>query len=470
MNAFRPSGLLRLAAVAATYSSRRFFWGVAAGAVLYVLFAIVLASKASLDISLLSGQAVIGLPAMLTGFLVASQAKWQFVNPRATTVPGYAAPHLAALLILALFGLAGLEMSAAARSGLNVLGAGACAIGIGACFTWAMHTTRMAPNLLGLVIFFSLMSELGRNFWLHPEHAAEGRYAHLGIFTTGWASIVVWLMRLTRLNEESEDYNIPVQAQSGSATRMERSQASRHMALQLSRSGLTRVAADWWHDRLIGYRPRTAGGVERLFRYGFTAAPIELNMLMFGAMMLVIFFVSGEVAHGNNQPLLAPLMMFSIWPGSIPGQMLTMRRARLAQELLLPLSRRQLIDGVGWALLRMTTLSWLFIAAGSLALSVALGAELPSNDRLAGYLIISLAVQPYLLGATTYIASYSSAAVRLTLWIVVLMPGMLAGMAGIGILHTVGLRVLMPYAALLMAVGVVAMGYSRRKWLNLELA
>jgi hypothetical protein len=473
-----PSGLSRLAAVAATYSSRRFFWWVAAAAGLYVVIAILLAPPADPGSANSWAQALVGLPAMMSAFLLASQAKWQFVNPRARTLPGYTAPHLATLLLLALVGLGGLQSLAASRVGLNVLGAAACAIGIGACFTWAMHATRTIPNLLGLVIFFSLMSKVGCNFWLHPAFAADGRLAHLAILATGWASIGRWLFRLARLNEECQDYNIPVQAQSGSATRMERSQASRNMALQLSRSGLTRAVADWWHDCLTAYRPRTLGDYQRLLRYGFAAAPIELNLVMFGGMMMVIFYFTGQMVSsdtGQMAPsdhgfLFGPLMMFSIWPGSVPGQFLTMRRARLAQELLLPLTRRELVDGIGWALVRMTTISWVTLALACVGLSLSIGVQLPARDRLAGWLIISLAVQPYLLGFMTYIARVSSAAVRFALMMLGLLPCMLAGMAGIGILHAAGLGALLPYAALLVAVGVAVTSYSRKAWLILELA
>jgi hypothetical protein len=465
-----PSGLSRLAAVAATYSSRRFFWWVAAAAGLYVVIAILLAPPADPGSVNSWAQALVGLPAMMAAFLLASQAKWQFVNPRAKTLPGHTAPHLAALLLLAVVGLGGLQSLAASRVGLNVLGAAACAIGIGACFTWAMHATRTIPNLLGLVIFFSLMSKVGCNFWLHPAFAADGRLAHLAILATGWASIVRWLFRLARLNEECEDYNIPVQAQSGSATRMERSQASRNMALQLSRSGLTRAVADWWHDRLIAYRPHTLGDYQRLLRYGFAAAPIELNLVMFGGMMMVVFYFTGHMATSDNGFLFGPLMMFSIWPGSVPGQFLTMRRARLAQELLLPLTRRELVDGLGWALVRMATISWITLALACVGLSLSIGVQLPAQDRLAGWLIISLAVQPYLLGFMTYIARVSSAAVRFGLMMLGLFPCMLAGMAGIGILHAAGLGALLPYAALLVAVGVIMVRLSRKTWLHLELA
>jgi hypothetical protein len=460
-----------LNAVWLTYLTRRFFWGAAAGACLYLLTAVLVGVGASPAVVFPLGQMLIGFPAMVTAFLIASQAKWQFVNPRSRTVPRYMAPHLAVLLFLAVLGLGGIQAAAAARSGLNVLGAAACSIAIGACFTWAMHSMRMLPNLLGLIVFFSLMSELGAGFWLLPDQAPAGRLAHAAIFAGGWASILVWLVRLARLNEESEDYNIPVQAQSGSATRMERSQANRNIALQLGRSNLSRIAADWWHDRLVGRHELSTHGRQRLLRYGFAATPIEVHVFMFTGMMFVMFFAMGQFnPAGNASYALGPLTLFTIWPGMIPGQFLALRRSRLSQELLLPLNREEFIDGAGWALVRVGAISWIALAVAASGLALSTGTELPAGSRLAGYLITSLAVQPFVFGVCIYAARYSSAAVRLAVTMLGIFPGMLLGMAGIGILESVGLGGLLPYAVVLAAVGVLVVRRSRNIWLQLELA
>ena len=136
----------------------------------------------------------------------------------------------------------------ALAAGANVLGLVACSLVIGTSMGWGIHAPGAAPWLVGMAAFYSLIFEESRRFWLAPELSQQTAAFHVAVAAASLAAGAYWLFRLARLTEESDDYVIPVQAQTGSATRLERSQANRHMGRMIARNRWWSSPVDRWHD------------------------------------------------------------------------------------------------------------------------------------------------------------------------------------------------------------------------------
>jgi hypothetical protein len=379
---------------------------------------------------------------------------------------------LTVLSVAAVLGLFGTPCIVGLASRLNPQGMAACSIVIAASFIWSMHSSRMLPMLIGLCTFYSLMSEAGTKFWLMPQVAAEYRLYHAALLFAGWLAYAAWLWRLASLTEEAGDYLIPIQAQSGSATRMERTQANRNIGQLMSRNLIWRWSTDAWHDRLMKLTDKTAGS-RRLLRYGFSNAPIEFNALW----MAIIMVFAGTIPYwsssnrspsaGINMGTLAP---FFFMASMVPGQLLAMRRSRMSHELMLPLSRREYIDGLLYALMRSALTSAAFVAVGAAALIAWMPGDLPEPAVLAAYAIIGVALQPYFLGMSIRSALYSSAMGRMAVMMAAILPAMVAASVGVWLISQSYFAPAMALAALITGAGVWMMSYARRTWLAAELA
>jgi hypothetical protein len=466
--------MYRVAAVLLTYATRRSIqFYVIGGGLLYALFLLALVAQ-SREASLHRAQAamfMVGFPAGVIGFVLLSQAKWQFVDPRARILPNFATPHIATLATAAVAGLFGLPCLAGGLARLNILGFAACSIAIGASFIWSMHSNRMLPMLIGLATFYSLFSRAGASFWLLPELAPDVRVYHLAILIGGWAAFTAWLIRLVRMDEEDGDYQIPVQAQSGSATRLERSQASRFVGRQMARSPMWSRPSDVWHDRLMSWRPGQ-NARKRLLRYGFGPVPVELGAIWIGVVMLAVGwfssrgFGSQERSGAMSMGTLAP---FYFMPSMLAGQYLAMRRARLAQELLLPYSRTEFVDGLIKALARTTVVSFGVLTLVAVTLLAVSETPLPSPSSLVAYAVAAVAGQPYFFGMGVRTAIYSSAMARMAVMLLAIIPGMIAGILSFILINHGYITWTFLLSLVLVLVGVLVTRYARRKWLEAEL-
>jgi hypothetical protein len=465
----------RTAAVLLTFATRRSFqWTILAGGLLYVL-AIAAMWADPRETPLYRAQTalfIVGFPAGILGFLLVSQAKWQFVDSRARVLPRYASAHLRVLAIAAVIGLFVLPCVAGVAGRLNALGFAACSIVIGASFIWSTHASRLLPMVIGMATFYSLMTQAGIVFWLLPERAAEFQPYHAAIFAGGWLSLAAWLVRLYRLTEEDDDYQIPVNAQSGSATRMERSQASRTLGRQLARSATWSRPADAWHDRLAVLRTRWTGD-RRLFRYGFSPVPAYLHAAWLALIMFAVGWFSNQ--GFNSSPPQRGTAVGAMWPflfmaSLFPGQYLAMRRSRLAQELLLPLSRREFIDGIFLALARTAVMTAMVLGAAAAALAWLANIPLAEGPALVVYLLLALAIQPYFFGMGIWMALFNSAMGRFAGMMLGMIPGLVIGVIGMKLVQQGAFVVAVLVAAATAGVGIGTIAHARRKWLEAELA
>jgi hypothetical protein len=372
-------------------------------------------------------------------FLLSSQAKWQFCNPRARLLPGFATPHLAVLLTISV-ALIGLMPLCVAFAGKNPLGAAAFAVALASLYIWSVHAGLWYASVLALGLFFSIYNEQVAAFWLDAASAARWRPLHAGILVTGWIAIAAWLWRLSQLGEESDDYNLPVHAQAGSATRIERTIAAKTAVRQLLKNGVNRRICDAWHDALAGATTTTTAARQRLLRYGFAALPAFVSSLFMAAIFAVVIWMMSQSARADEQhrflgAVLPSMNMLLIMPAIMASAVLVGRRPRMPQELLLPLTRAQYFDGLLRVMARNAVISWAIILAALLAFVDALSNWTLPWPIASGLAALSLGVQVYAFGATTRASQIQQGGKRNVVMMVLLIPAFIAAGVGLGFLR-----------------------------------
>lgn len=404
--------------VAITYLTRRSLWLVTAFALLTIgptLLAGGVAADSRRDAAVVA-MFPVGFGSGILAWILLTQAKWQFCDPRARLLPHYARAHLAALLGLIVLGYGVCPPLGALLCQWNPLGVSACMAGVGASFLWSMHSMSWAAGLLAMAQILSLATQPGLEFWVLPASAARYALVHAAILAVGWTGLLAWLRRLPRLREEDPDYLIPIQAQQGSATRMERTQASRTLARQISRTPLQAAASDRWLDRLNRVKATGIRGRQWLLRYGYGPTPILLNAawfaLLFGPMMVLMTRFS-FTPRRSSQDILPTLNMLVVMPSFMAGGMFVMRRARLGHELLLPLSRRQFLNGIFATAAWNVAVTWAVTHATLLGL-VYWGEPTTMTPKfVVGMTALSLAAQACSFGAFSWMARFQSGGARM---------------------------------------------------------
>ena len=149
--------------------------------------------------------------------------------------------------------------------------------------------------------------------------------------------------------------------------------------------------------------------------------------------------------------------------------MLAMRRARMSQELLLPLTRRQYIDGVLAAAARSALTGWIPVHGALIALIIVATSMTVDVAFVAALTALSLGVQIYGFSVMAKIAQNPSGGSRWVMTFAVFIPPMIAATIGM-----VALEKGSPIAAwiIALAMGALGLAYLRRvreRWLQLEL-
>ena len=248
----------------------------------------------------------------------------------------------------------------------------------------------------------------------------------------------------------------------------------RIVAAQVRRNQLTSRIGDWWHDRIGGYYGGSPAGRVRVLRYGFAASPVEVQGLFFAALIVCvgIFFSQFSVLAqaGASFGAMFFLAQFAILlPGQIGGEMMAQRRPRIANEMLLPLSRTQLFDGLFAASAGNSARLWVIINIG-LGIVTLTAKDEVSLQTIGMFLIMSSAVTFAAFGMSMRAAIWPSMTKRLVVlwfsWLVLIAPLILWAT-----MHKQWGE--MPFIACaigLVVAGVAVLFDARRAWLNLEFA
>lgn len=413
---------------------------------------------------------LLGLPLMGVSFFVVHHTKWQFVNPRARLTPRFVQSHL--LLLGGLLGIAvlGYPLAVAAATRQHPLGLLSCAALLGGTLMWGTHTARPVWVLVGMAVFFSLALPQINGLWLDSSPSLT--VPRVLALATGWVALGTWLYRLSRMTEEDDDYVIPVHGQMSSGSRAETSEARRYMARMLDRAGLQTRVTDAWHNRLTDQHATTDAERRRLLRYGLAPVPAVVRYtFLLGLLTAIVtlqILILGGMGTKQGGGVLLQIGVFSFMGPLMSSQLLAMRRARLTQELLLPLTRRSLVRALLGAIARdsvwMLMISYVVMAGAAVVVAPGL---LTSRNILA-VLCATLSTLPIMIAVAA-----CSGLIRSGMKRMLVAAGSLYLLMGTG----GGVFALGYYgrpieaaiaAAVVLALGGLAYVVARRQWLNAE--
>jgi hypothetical protein len=405
----------QLSAVLSTYATRRSVQILGALGVAYcvlVFFAALADSRqgASVDEGVLG---MLTFPTFAFAYLIASQARWQFADPRARLVPHFAANHVAVLAGLAILSLGLAPALLGWAAGASVLGSAAASIAIGASLIWLIQGKNAQALLFGFGTF-AIMLRPGILFWLTPETASSNWPYRLALCVAGWAAFGGWLVRLANLREEQADYPQPIFIPTGFATRLERMQASRGAARLYPND--TSVSTPWelgdkWRDSLPYTRGTTIPERRQLLQFGFAASPSLIQAILITSLFASMFYgvhyflLPGKAAWPTILPSLG---MITLYPSLNVLGVLATRRPRIAQELLLPLTRRDYVDGLLIAGARRTATMAICSTLAGLGLLAVASPQQVSVQFVFLYAFLAFAIQLWAFGAYAYTAQRSS--------------------------------------------------------------
>jgi hypothetical protein len=329
------------------------------------------------------------------------------------------------LLVATIVGVGAYPVFVAMADSWNPLGTAACAAGLCATLLWTMHAQNKIALLLAAVQFLSLTSGEGLGFWVQMDNAERFAPAHVAILAAGWLALGAWLRRLPNLREEDPDYVIPIHVQHGPATRVERAQVARASARFFPGGQMNLAWSDRWHDRLANVRAATPTARQRLLRYGFAAVPMSIMAIVMALTFFVTFYAISQwssLGGRRGRSIDGSLAMMMLMPAIMSSGTFAMRRPRLAQELCLPLTRKQLFNGL-FAVAGTTSL-----IAGATSLLAAIGLYAVTNgERLmprfvVGLIALSVGAQLYAFGVTTWAARKGTGGVRNLAMVLPLLP------------------------------------------------
>jgi hypothetical protein len=414
----------------------------------------------------------LGMPMLFVLVFLVGHAKTQFAHPRARLVPGFFPAHLTVLggILFTLFVIHPFILAGLSR--FEPLGLIALAFAIGAPTLWGTQFNRFSIVAIAMLVFFSLLTDWGRNWWMIGASAHRG--IHAVIATAGVALLIAWLWRLCHLLEEQADYQNMNPAMVARRAGSEAIEQRRIVATQAGRNRLGAWVGDWWHDRLGGYCGGSTAGLARVLRYGLGAQPIEFQGLIFSATVLSLGIFMHQYGlpsktGGNSGSYFFFIQFAILMPGYMAGELMATRRPRIAFEILLPLSRTQLIDALMASLARNSVVLWLIVHV-SLGFVVAMSSAQISLEQIGMFLLLSASTMFASMAASLRASVWPSRAKRilvLALSFGLLLPPIIAWTEPH---ENVG-----EWPFLVFVIGILAGGAwmfyaARRAWLNLEFA
>ena len=356
----------------------------------------------------------------------------------------------------------------AGLAGLEPLGLIALAMAIGVPAMWGAQLNRFSAMLISLLVFYSLLTDWGLHWWIIDASSHRGTLAL--IVVVGVALVIAWLVRLCELKEEMPDYQNVYALMLARRTGSEAIEQRRIVAAQVGRNALMTRVGDWWFERIGGYFGGSKAGLARILRYGYSPNPIEVQGL-FMAMMIIlggIFFTKFSILAKNFGSMFFFIQFSVLMPAQAAGELLAQRRPRMAWEMLLPLSRSQLIDGLFAAAARNAFVMW-FMMNAAFAVVVSLQDKPVSLETISMFLLMSFSTMFASMGIALRVATWPSMAKRMAL----LIPGCIIFLIPIALwwnLHEKsGDWPFVIVATVIIGFGMAMIDVARRKWLELEL-
>lgn len=463
-------------AVAHTYTSRRWMVLASVGGLLCLAAMLFAMGRASDNMQGgVMGMNSLALPLMIGGLLLAMQAKYQFVHPRARLTPGFATPHIVVLIVLLLCLVMLYPMVASWHLHYAPLGALAFSALFVALVVWQIQVMSGLLSLASLALFFSYFQPTIAAFWV--ADAPGLALPRIAVFLVGLVGIGAWLWRLTIMREQDGDYLVPVQSGFSQQSRMEKSEARQLISRWISRNPLQRLAVDSWHDRLATLPPQSEADRPRLLRYGMWMVPMPLMAVQMLVMIVVIalvqflMFNSMKTGEGGIQPgpmVLGQLAILSLVTPFIGCHMLATRRTRLGQDLLLPLTREALIDGFRRQLVAMLLWTLGPAAIGAAVAAPLIAPDVITLDKVFAAVATGIAIQPLMLALSLRLALIQSGLKRMFGMVLVLYLLMGIAVVSFSTFTKAGYGWGALIVVMTLALGIWSLKWARRAWLNAE--
>jgi hypothetical protein len=285
----------------------------------------------------------------------------QFAHYRARLMPGFRRAHLAVPAIFCVVMLVVVPTLVAWANGSLVTQRLAIA-----STGFALAILIQHYSALSWIIFIGLFGPMLFGYSITEMQLDLPPVAYTGILLFSWILIVLHFAWYEGLREDKPSYKKALaqlvwDPRSGKVTT-----ANRRDASPFNQFVRMLHVSDWWHDRIDGYHGYRRPRIIHLLRYGFKENPAVLQAIGWG--IAITAFLSFVLVRGVDwgdevdfpSSAWAYIAFFAtLIPSAQAGADLGERRRFLATELLLPLSRQQLIDGLFLASAWNAALSWL---------------------------------------------------------------------------------------------------------------
>lgn len=413
---------------------------------------------------------LLGMPIFFVSIMLVPQAKAQFAHWRNRIVPGFVLPHITVLasLLIVLVILFPLLVGWCYR--FNPLGTTAMATAIAASAIWGSHSNRYWAMWVALAVFYSSLTTAGSNWWLVED--ASNRPFHAMILATGIVLLIGWLWRLSSLREEMDDYQTKAKWRTAFKAGTEVAEGRRAAAEQLRRNKFTAWFCDVWMARLGGYHGGSLVRLARLLRYGF-GLPAELQGVVMATWSAAIFLFMAKLGYLENAleygPVHLYMYMAMICPGFFVGEWLAQRRPRIVAEVLLPLARSRLVEGLFAATAWSAALYWLAMNAGLVLVAwLSLGDQL-SLAETAMMLLLTATSTFAMAGFGLRIAVWPSSIKRLAVLTVAIISLQVPLFVWVVESQDYSDALFLVLAVVMVLVGTILTRWAKNAWLNLEL-
>ncbi|MGD9634181.1 MAG: hypothetical protein AB7G28_11405 [Pirellulales bacterium] len=407
------------------------------------------------------------------GAWIVDQAKHQFAHSRSRLLPEFNVAHLIVPLAFILTGAVVCPALLAAIKHSDPLPYAAI-ISISMA---VILLGRFFPQIAWLVAIAVISA-----IWLTKDSGRETNIANalfqpvmtIPLFFLGWLGIGFYFFKLCRLAEDETIY----QLLSDETQKVTADGAEGQTRAKYRNAARWWAISDRWHAKIGGFHQFRRRRIIRLLGYGFSATPVELTAIGWAIFMTIVV---GWIVIDTDDPyditrstdaifLLVPALFASMAPIAVAGSAIGCRVPRLKNEVLFPLTRRELIDDLLLASAWQSLVIWLLGCISGLAILLY---ALPTDSKTA-----TLFITAAMLTGATAIAAYG-----LSLHIVMIEVKLAQFfILGLFVLAFGTLMVTwwssrevtgdMPYwivAAIVFGGGLLMTRTARESWLNLEL-
>lgn len=346
------------------------------------------------------------------GFLLLQQTSWQYAHPRSKLLPRFNAAHLVlpGVIILFITILApGFIAVVNDESAITLMAASSATYAMCCLIRQGGFVARILMVSVFLLVILSTINFLEISELKLPLTSLHG----VLLIALSWIGIATYFYRLTTSREDDSAYILATQ--SASVTKP----SNRFPNSGGQQWSLSEFFTDRWAATLRGYHDENPRRIRRLLQYGFGNPPPVVTAVGASLVMLAFSYwlAYGETTEAVVDPLVSMLWFPLLAPAFIPGAMafsaILNRFPAIPQELMLPFTRTQLIDGIFKAAAWSSFLLWLGLSSVAVYFLVFTPGLEFRTSLVATFLVMSAAVSLLLFSAVINIMLWDSPPARI---------------------------------------------------------